>query len=71
MAYSLNTGYSTACCEVKLNPLSGKASVYFWTGSKYSYRKVSRRAMVKAIAVDFCTGGLPSVGKWVNETLLA
>jgi hypothetical protein len=69
--YALNTTYSDACCSVKVNPFTGKAKVWFWTGGEYVFSKVSRRALLKAAAVDFCTGGLPSVGQWVNRNLLA
>jgi hypothetical protein len=71
MTYSLNTEYSEACCVVELSPIRGKATVWFWGGGAYEFRKVSRRALLKAAAVDFFTGGLPSVGQWVNRELLA
>jgi hypothetical protein len=71
MTYSLNTRFSDAACVVELNPIKAKAKVWFWSGGPYTFRKVSRRAMAKAIVVDFCTGGLPSVGQWVNRNLLA
>lgn len=70
MTYNLNCQYSDACCDVRLSPLTGKASVWFWSGGEYRFAKVSRRAIVKAIATDFFTGGLPSVGRWVNRNLL-
>ena len=70
MTYDLNCSYSDAVCSVKLNPLAATAEVYFWSGGPYSYRKVSRRAMIKAIAEDFLRGGLVSPGKWVNRVLL-
>jgi hypothetical protein len=69
--YALNTSYSDAACSVEVNPLRGTATVWFWQGGPYTYRKVSRRALCKAIAEDFVMGGLPSVGQWVNRTLLA
>ena len=70
MTYSLNTSYSDAVCSVKLNPLAATAEVYFWSGGPYNFRKVSRRAMAKAIAEDLVRGGLLSPGKWVNRVLL-
>jgi hypothetical protein len=69
--YALNTDYSDACCSVQVNPFTATAKVWFWTGGEYTFRKVSRRAIAKAIAVDYFTGGLPSVGQWVNKALLA
>lgn len=70
MTYSLNTSYSDAVCSVKLNPFAATAEIYFWSGGPYNFRKVSRRAMVKAIAEDFVRGGLVSPGQWVNRVLL-
>ena len=71
MTYSLNTRFSDACCVVELSPIRGKAKVWFWSGGAYEFRKVSRRAIIKAIAKDALQGGLPSVGQWVNQNLLA
>ena len=68
--YQLNTSYSDAACSVLLNPFTAKAKVYFSSGGEYTFRKVSRRAIAKAIATDVFTGGLPSVGQWVNRNLL-
>ena len=70
MTYSLNTSYSDAVCDVRLNPFKATASVWFWSGGEYRFTKVSRRAMVKAIAEDFVMRGLVSPGKWVNRVLL-
>ena len=70
MTYSLNTRYSDAVCDVRLRPFAGTAQVWFWSGGPYNFRKVSRRAMVKAIAEDFLRGGLASPGQWVNRVLL-
>ena len=70
MTYSLNCQYSDAVCDVRLNPLKATASVWFWSGGEYRFTKVSRRAMVKAIAEDFVRGGLLSPGQWVNRVLL-
>lgn len=69
-SYALNTSYSDACCDVRLNPIAGTAQVWFWCGGPYNFRKVSRRAMVKAIAQDLLLGGVPSVGRWVHRNLL-
>ena len=70
MTYSLNTSYSDAVCSVKLNPFAATAEVYFWSGGPYNFRKVSRRAILKAVAEDLLQGGLASAGKWVNRNLL-
>ena len=70
MTYSLNTSYSDAVCDVRLNPIAGTAQVWFWSGGPYNFRKVSRRAIVKAVAEDFLLRGLASPGKWVNRNLL-
>lgn len=70
MTYNLNCQYSDAVCSVKLNPFTATAEVYFWSGGPYTFRKVSRRAIAKAIAEDFARGGLLSPGKWVNRNLL-
>ena len=70
MTYSLDTRYSDAVCSVKLNPFAATAEVYFWNGGPYNFRKVSRRAIVKAMAEDFLLRGLASPGKWVNRNLL-
>jgi hypothetical protein len=67
--FSLNTSYSDAACEVTLNPFAGTAKVWFWQGGPYTYKRVSRRAIAKAIAVDYFTGGLPSVGQWIHTNL--
>lgn len=71
MTYSLNTQGSDAACVVNLNPFNATATVWFWTGGPYTFTKVSRRVLVKAIATDLLTGSLPSVGQWVNKALLA
>ena len=71
MTYDLNCSYSDACCQVTLNPFRGTATVWHWSGGPYTYRKVSRRALCKAIAEDFVMGGLVSPGQWVNRTLRA
>ena len=71
MTYSLNTRFSEAACIVELNPIKAQATVWFWSGGAYKFSKVSRREIVKAIATDVLQGGLPSVGAWVNKTLLA
>jgi hypothetical protein len=68
--YALNTSYSDAACEVTLNPFAGTAKVWFWQGGPYTYRNVSRRAIAKAIAVDYFTGGLPSVGQWLHANCI-
>ena len=68
--FSLNTFYSDAACEVTLNPFAGTAKVWFWQGGPYTYRNVSRRAIAKAIAVDYFTGGLPSVGQWLHANCI-
>jgi len=71
MTYDLNCSNSDACCQVTLNPLRGTATVWHWSSGPYTYRNVSRRALLKAAAEDCVMGGLPSVGQWVNRTLRA
>ena len=68
--FSLNTEFSDAVCSLKVNPFTATAKVYFWHGPEYTFRKVSRRAIAKAVAQDVFTGGVPSVGQWVNQNLL-
>jgi|LauGreDrversion4_2_1035121.scaffolds.fasta_scaffold343431_3 hypothetical protein len=70
--FALNTLGSFCARKVVVNPLSGTAQVQF-RGSEvtYQFKKVSRRALAKAVAVDLLAGGQPSLGEWVNKTLLA
>jgi hypothetical protein len=67
--FQLNTEYSEAACEVTLNPFTGTAKVWYWSGGPYQYSNVSRREIVKAIATDLMCGGLPSVGQWIHTNL--
>jgi hypothetical protein len=68
--FSLNTSYSDAACEVTLNPFAGTAKVWFWQGGCYNFSNVSRREIVKAIAIDLVSGGLPSVGQWLHANCI-
>jgi hypothetical protein len=67
--FQLNTEYSEAACEVTLNPFTGTAKVWYWSGGPYTYKRVSRRAIAKAIVTDVVTGGLSSVGGWIHTNL--
>ena len=57
---------STACDSVHVDVISGTASVLFKDGSMYSYKNVSRRAIIKFIHDD-----ARSLGKFLNNVLLA
>jgi hypothetical protein len=66
--FQLNTQGSDAACEVTLNPFTGTAKVWYWSGGPYTYKRVSRRAIAKAIVEDALLG-LPSVGGWIHTNL--
>lgn len=68
--FALNTAYSTCADPVEVNPFTGVVSVDFLKGGPYRFTHVSRREIVKALAVDLFTGGLPSVGQWINRVVL-
>jgi hypothetical protein len=68
--FSLNTIGSTAASEVSVNPFTATAKVTFANlYGPYTYKNVSRRAIIKAVANEIFKGGQPSVGEWVNTTL--
>ena len=67
--FALNTANSDAACSVKLNPLTATAEVWFWAGGPYTYRNVSRLAIVEAIAENALFGNVGSVGRWIHENL--
>jgi len=67
--FSLNTTNSDAACSVKLNPFTGTAEVWFWSGGPYVYHNVSRLAIVEAIAESLMFGNVGSVGEWIHEHL--
>ncbi len=68
--FALNT-IGSCVREVRLNPFTGTAKVTFRTGhGPYTFRGVSRRQLAKAVLLE-AVGGVPSVGEWVNKTLLA
>ena len=71
MTYSLNCQYSDAVCQVTLDPIAATAKVWFWSGGPYRFTKVSRRAILKAIAEDAVFKGLKSPGQFVNKVLMA
>ena len=56
---------STACDSVHVDAITGTASVLFKNGDLYSYKNVSRRAIIKFIMDD-----ARSMGKFVNNVLL-
>ena len=56
---------STACDSVHVDAISGTASVLFKNGDLYSYKNVSRRAIIKFMMDD-----ARSLGKFVNNVLL-
>ena len=56
---------STACDSVHVDAMSGTASVLYKDGSMYSYKNVSRRAIIKFIHDD-----ARSLGKFINNVLL-
>ena len=56
---------STACDSILVDAIAGTASVLYKDGSLYSYKNVSRRAIVK-----FITDDARSLGKFVNNVLL-
>ena len=70
--FSLNTFHSTAVDTLSVNPFTGTVKVTFWnTWTNYTFTKVSRRAILKAILKDAIQGELVGAGGWVNKQLLA
>ena len=55
---------STACDSIHVDAIAGTASVLYKDGSLYSYKNVSRRAIIKFIMDD-----ARSMGKFVNNVL--
>jgi hypothetical protein len=67
MLLPIDCAYSSCARKVSANPITGSVCVTFTSGPKpYYFEGVSRRAILKAIALPPI-----SVGQWINRHCLA
>jgi len=67
MLLPIDCAYSSCARKVSANPITGSVFVTFTSGPKpYYFEGVSRRAILKAIALPPI-----SVGQWINRHCLA
>ena len=67
--FSLNTTGSDCARKASVNPFAGTATVTFRNGyGPYSYTGVSRRSILKVLALNALSDRL-SVGRWINASL--